>query len=266
MSVLEVVSPLIGIRLLSNWLSTIVLGFLSNLVGKIANPLGFSTQKNLIGFQSFQQASRQWSAKTKAITTVVVTACLVVALPIIGVRNGHEYVAMGALGLLLGLAASYPIMEFFGKKIQAGIAAFLGGLSLSSIQSQEAAVRSFVQDQARSITNFFLNAPTSDTLSRWQTIDKSVILCFWIFILTLIVVVFVQAYFSWNETTVQVNAFPNGASLVVDNLPAVSTPATLRLKSGSHNLSVSSAGLRDWKAAIDVARESEVSLSMTLQP
>lgn len=57
-----------------------------------------------------------------------------------------------------------------------------------------------------------------------------------------------------------VTSTPDGADVYVDAKFVGNTPATLKLKSGSHNVRVSVPGRKDWERALEVLKDSQVTL------
>lgn len=212
-----------------------------------------------------------WSAKKKAIVATLSIFGITAGLPALGFYSKHAYTCLSVLGIIYGILLAYPVMKMLKKKMQAGLAAFLGGLSFTEIGSKEAAVRTGIRSLAHGITTWvseihhnLLQLPVSATPADWTFMDTAAVLCVWMTIITLFLVVLIEAYFAWEEGKVEVSSTPAGAEVYVDSSLRGTTPATLYLKRGAHALSVKAAAHKDWNANVTVAQDSEMGLSVTL--
>ena len=66
--------------------------------------------------------------------------------------------------------------------------------------------------------------------------------------------------------TVHISSEPDGADITVDGKFVGSTPSTLRLSAGSHEVEVKAAGRQPWHRILDVLNDSDVSLKAVLDP
>lgn len=68
-----------------------------------------------------------------------------------------------------------------------------------------------------------------------------------------------------QEASVEFNATPSGADIVIDGAFVGSTPSTLRLKPGHHEIEIRMAGYRSWKRTISIEPGSHPSINPTLE-
>jgi len=66
--------------------------------------------------------------------------------------------------------------------------------------------------------------------------------------------------------SVRIISDPDGAEITVDGKFVGTTPSTLRLPIGSHEVEVKAAGRRAWRRTLEVLKDSEASLKATLEP
>ena len=66
--------------------------------------------------------------------------------------------------------------------------------------------------------------------------------------------------------TVHVISEPAGAEITVDGNFVGTTPSTLRLSAGPHDIELKAAGRQPWRRTLDVLKDSDVSLKATLEP
>ena len=66
--------------------------------------------------------------------------------------------------------------------------------------------------------------------------------------------------------TVRVTSEPDGAEITVDGKFVGSTPSTLRLAAGPHDIEVKAAGRKSWRRTLDVLKDSDVSVKAILEP
>jgi hypothetical protein len=57
---------------------------------------------------------------------------------------------------------------------------------------------------------------------------------------------------------------PDGADILIDGKYAASTPSTIQLAAGEHNVSVQKSGFLPWQKAITVSAGSNLTMSATL--
>jgi len=67
-----------------------------------------------------------------------------------------------------------------------------------------------------------------------------------------------------GQGTVHITSEPDGAEISVDGKFVGTTPSTLRLSAGSHDVELKTAGRQPWRRTLDVLKDSEVSLKATL--
>lgn len=65
--------------------------------------------------------------------------------------------------------------------------------------------------------------------------------------------------------TVRITSEPDGAEITVDGKFVGTTPSTLRLAAGPHDIEVKVAGRQPWHRTLDVLKDSDVSLRATLE-
>jgi PEGA domain len=218
-------------------------------------------------------APTPWSPRKKAIVATVSIIGITVALPLLAYYTQHAYSIFVALGVIYGIIVAYALMKLLRKKIQAGVAAFLGGLAFESIGSKEATLRIWIRSVAHWVTtqvsdvhHYFRHplVPAESSSADWTSIDTAIVMCFWITVITIVLVVFTEAYFAWNQGTVEVTSTPSGAQVSADGVPKGNTPATLNLTTGGHPLRIDAPGYPAWSVYINIAAESEVTLSVNL--
>jgi S1-C subfamily serine protease len=66
--------------------------------------------------------------------------------------------------------------------------------------------------------------------------------------------------------SVRISSDPDGAEISVDGKFVGTTPSTLRLPVGPHDVEVKAAGRRAWRRTLEVLKDSEASLKATLEP
>jgi len=64
----------------------------------------------------------------------------------------------------------------------------------------------------------------------------------------------------------RVSSDPDGAEITVDGKFVGTTPSTLRLPAGPHDVEVKAKGRRPWRRTLEVLKDSEASLKATLEP
>jgi S1-C subfamily serine protease len=65
--------------------------------------------------------------------------------------------------------------------------------------------------------------------------------------------------------TVRITSEPDGAEISVDGKFVGTTPSTLRLSAGPHDIELKAAGRQPWRRTLDVLKDSDVSLKATLE-
>jgi hypothetical protein len=66
--------------------------------------------------------------------------------------------------------------------------------------------------------------------------------------------------------SVRISSDPEGAEITIDGKFVGTTPSTLRLSAGPHQVEVKAAGKRAWRRSLEVLKDSEASLKATLEP
>jgi len=66
--------------------------------------------------------------------------------------------------------------------------------------------------------------------------------------------------------SVKILSDPDAAEISVDGKFVGTTPSTLRLPAGPHEIEVKAAGRRAWRRTLEVLKDSEASLKATLEP
>jgi len=66
--------------------------------------------------------------------------------------------------------------------------------------------------------------------------------------------------------TVRITSEPDGAEITVDGKFVGSTPSTLRLAAGPHDIELKAAGRQNWRRTLDVLKDSDVMLKAVLEP
>jgi hypothetical protein len=144
-----------------------------------------------------------WTPKGKAAFVTVCVLVLWIVVILLAYHTGHAYLPLIGLGIFYGWLLSYPVMKFFGATIQAAIGGFLGGITLANIGSKEAAVRSAIQSAASTIVTLVRELGPevvnpgghADNLG-WNWMDTAVVYCIWMTIITVFLIVAVNAHFS----------------------------------------------------------------------
>ena len=66
--------------------------------------------------------------------------------------------------------------------------------------------------------------------------------------------------------TVRITSDPDGAEIKVDSKFVGTTPSTLRLSVGPHEIELNGAGCQSWRRTLDVLKDSDVTLKAVLEP
>ena len=66
--------------------------------------------------------------------------------------------------------------------------------------------------------------------------------------------------------SVRITSEPDGAEISVDGKFVGTTPSTLRLAAGPHEIEVKAAGRQSWRRTLEVLKDSDVTLKATLEP
>jgi len=66
--------------------------------------------------------------------------------------------------------------------------------------------------------------------------------------------------------SVKITSEPDGAEISVDGKFVGTTPSTLRLAAGPHEIEVKAAGRQPWRRTLEVLKDSDVTLKATLEP
>ncbi len=66
--------------------------------------------------------------------------------------------------------------------------------------------------------------------------------------------------------TVRISSEPDGADISVDGKFVGTTPSTLRLAAGPHDIELKAAGRQPWRRTLDVLKDSDISLKASLEP
>ena len=144
-----------------------------------------------------------WTPRGKA--AFVVVSALALSMLVVGLayHTRHAYLPLIGLGIFYGWLLSYPVMKFFGATLQAAIGGFLGGITLANIGTKESAIRSAIQTLTTTIVTLVgelgpvvVNPGSPPPSPGWNWMDTAVVYCIWMAIVTLFLIVAVNAYFS----------------------------------------------------------------------
>jgi hypothetical protein len=140
-------------------------------------------------------------SQARAIIVVVLILIWTIVLVSVAVFTSHAYLPFILLGISYGIILSYPILKLFGAKIQAALAGLLSGISVANLGAKEALARSWIQSAAKGISGLVtfghsvIAGPQGSPVA-WTYMDSAVVYCLWMAVLTLILVVAANAYFS----------------------------------------------------------------------
>ena len=138
---------------------------------------------------------RKASGQTKAILSVVVLAVVTLILGALAVYTPLVYLFLLPLGIFYGVVVSYPVIRFFGPKLQSLATGFLGGITIGNIGTQEAKLRSYVIVAGEKIKEAIVGLNPPDT-ARAARLDGAIVWSIWTAILVCLAILAANAYFA----------------------------------------------------------------------
>jgi len=132
------------------------------------------------------------------VVLVLLVTMVVVAF---AVETRHAYVLSVLLGISYGVMLSYPVMKYLGPKIQAGVAGFLGGVTVSNAGSKAASIDSGIIAVSKSVGSLittlhnaiFQEGAEHAAPGSWTYLDQASFYCVWMTIITTFLIVLVNA-------------------------------------------------------------------------
>jgi hypothetical protein len=152
----------------------------------------------LKGLPSLAKAYKGWPTPRKNILKVVfilIVTIVVVLIAVAAQRSRYVlFVLFLLLGIFWGVVLSYPVMKFFGLKIQAAVSGFLGGVSVSNVGSREASIKSGIRTVSQSIGDLIVALQQQSQPTRpWSDIDTAIVYCVWMTIVATFLIVMANA-------------------------------------------------------------------------
>lgn len=141
---------------------------------------------------------RKASGQTKAILSVVVLAVVTLILCALAVYTPFVYLFLLPLGIFYGVVLSYPVIRFFGPKLQSLVTGFLGGITIGNIGTQEAKLRSYVILAGEKIKEAIVGLNPPDTVKA-ASLDGAIVWSIWTAILICLAILAANAYFANKE-------------------------------------------------------------------
>lgn len=89
-------------------------------------------------------AVRHASPQIKAIVTVIVLGVVTLGLGSAAILTSYVYVSLLPLGMIYGVVLSYPMISFFGPRVQPMVAGLMGGITLGNVGTQQAKLRALI--------------------------------------------------------------------------------------------------------------------------
>jgi hypothetical protein len=162
------------------------------------------------------------SKKLKAIVLVLTLLVVTFTSVTIAFHTKHAYTPLFVLGIFYGVVLSYPATKFLGPKLQAALGGMLGGLTLGNVSSKVASVRSGILALSKQITDTVQQFGNTGPVTMAPYIQTGIVFCVWTTIITVFLIVVVQAY-SGEDL-----AIGAGAAAAVPAPPApAATPAPI---------------------------------------
>ena len=135
------------------------------------------------------------SKQTKAVLSVVVLAAVTLILGALAIYTPFVYLFLLPLGIFYGVVLSYPVIRFFGPKLQSLAAGFLSGITIGNIGTQEARLRTYVIVAGEKIKETVLKVHPADT-AQAARLDAAIVWSIWTAILICLAIVAANAYFA----------------------------------------------------------------------
>jgi len=148
---------------------------------------------------NWAKAAADWwskaSGQAKAVLSVVTVAGVTLILGVVAVHTGFAFAFLLPLGIFYGVVLSYPVIRFFGPKLQSLATGFLGGITIGNAGTQEAKLRSYVIVAGEKIKELVMGAHPPDT-AKAANLDAAIVWSIWTAILICLAILAANAYFA----------------------------------------------------------------------